>query len=110
MAAWLPIVKTALPIIAEIVAVTRPMFTKKPSDPERDDLTTRQIEELQTAATQNSDSVKALAAQVQSTFEGMESAATDLQRRLELQQKISISAIIFGLAGFVSSLYVLAGV
>ena len=110
MAAWLPIVKTALPIIAEIVAVARPMFTKKSSDPERDDLTTRQIEELQSAATQNSDSVKALAAQVQSTFEGMESAATDLQRRLELQQKISISAIILGLAGFVSSLYVLAGV
>jgi hypothetical protein len=109
MAAWLPIVKTALPIIAEVVAVARPMFTKKPNNAERDNLTTQQIEELQTAATQNSDSVKALAAQVQTTFEGLESAATDLQRRLERQQKISVSAIVFGLAGFLLSLYVLAG-
>jgi hypothetical protein len=85
------------------------MFTKKPNETKRDDLTARQIEELQTAATQNSDSVKALAAQVQTTFKGMESAATDLQKRLVMQQKISISAIFFGLAGCVLSLYVLAG-
>jgi len=110
MAAWVPILKTALPIIAEVVAVARPMFTKKPNDAERDALTTQQIEELQTAATQNSDSVKALAAQVQTTFEGLESAATNLQRRLERQQIISISAIIVGLAGFSLSLYVLVGV
>ena len=109
MAAWLPIVKTALPIIAEVVAVARPMFTKKPNNTERDNLTTQQIEELQTAATQNTDSVKALAAQVQTTFEGMESAAMDLQIRLAIQQKISISAIVFGLAGFLLGLYVLAG-
>ena len=107
MAAWLPIVKKALPIIAEIVTVARPMFTKKANNSERDELTTQQIEELQSAATQNSDSVKALAAQVQTTFEGLESAATDLQRNFERQQKFIIFAVIFGLAGFLLSLYLL---
>lgn len=109
MAAWLPIVKTALPIIAEIVTVARPMFTKKPSNAERDELTTQQIEELQNAATQNSNSVKELAAQVKTTFEGMESAAKDLQTRLERQRKLSILAVAFGLAGFLLSIYMLVG-
>jgi len=105
MAAWLPIVKTALPIIAEVVAVARPMFTSKSKNSERDELTTRQIEELQSAATQNADSVKSLAGQVQTTFEGLESAATDLQRNLERQQKLTILAVIFGFAGVLLGLY-----
>jgi len=109
MAAWLPIIKTALPIIAEVVAVARPMFTKKASDAQRSDLTAQQIEELQAAATQNADSVNALAAQVKTAFEGLESAATDLEKRFERQRKITLAAIIVGLAGFLTSLYVLAG-
>lgn len=109
MAAWLPIVKTALPIIGEIVRVARPMFTERPKSAERDELTVQQIKELQSAATQNSDSVKALAAQVQTTFEAMESAATDLQARLERQQKLIILAVIFGLSGILLSVYILAG-
>ena len=107
MAAWLPIVKTALPIIAEVVSVARPMFTKKPDNEKRDELTARQIEELQNAATQNSDSVKQLAAQVKTTFEGLESAANDLQQRLERQQKLSVLAVAFGLAGLLLSVYIL---
>ena len=107
MAAWLPIVKTALPIIAQVVTVARPMFTKKPGNTERDELTTRQIEELQSAATQNSDSVKELAAQVKTTFEGLESAARDLQTRLERQKTLSFMAVGFGLAGFLLSTYTL---
>ncbi len=109
MVPWLPIVKTAIPIIGEIVKVARPMFTERPKNAERDELTTEQIEELQSAATQNSDSVKKLAAQVQTTFEALESAAMDLQKRLEWQQKLSVLAAIFGVSGFLLSIYILAG-
>jgi hypothetical protein len=109
MAAWLPIVKTAIPMIGQIVNIAAPMLTKKSSSADREALTVQQIEELQSAATQNSESVKELAAQVQTTFEGLESAAVDLQKRLDLQQKISVFAAICGLCGISLSLYVLLG-
>jgi hypothetical protein len=109
MAAWLPIVKTAIPVIAQVVGIAAPMLTKKPGSVDRDALTAQQIEELQSAATQNAESVKALATQVQTTFEGLESAASDLQQRLDRQQTISIVAAIFGLCGISLSLYVLLG-
>ena len=76
---------------------------------DREALTAQQIEELQNAATQNSESVKALAAQVKTTFEGLESAAVDLQKRLDRQQKLSAGAAILGLSGLGVSLYVLLG-
>ena len=109
MAAWLPIVKTAIPVIAQIVNIAAPMLTKKSASADREALTAQQIEELQTAATQNSDSVKALAAQVKTTFEGLESAAVDLQMKLDRQQKLSVVAAIFGAIGISLSLFALLG-
>ena len=109
MAAWLPIVKTAIPVIAQIVNIAAPMLTKKSASADREALTAQQIEELQTAATQNSDSVKALAAQVKTTFEGLESAAVDLQMKLDRQQKLSVVAAIFGVIGISLSLFALLG-
>jgi uncharacterized protein YlxW (UPF0749 family) len=109
MAAWLPIIKTAIPIISQIVTVATPMFTRMQNGSARDELTARQIEELQNAATQNSASVKELAAQVEKTFEGMESAAKELQVRLERQQKLSLLALMFGFGGLLLGLYGLFG-
>lgn len=105
MAAWLPIVTKAIPVIAQIVNIAAPMLTKNSASADREALTAQQIEELQNAATQNSESVKALAAEVKTTFEGLESAAVDLQKRLDRQQKLSVVAGIFGLSGLGVSLY-----
>ena len=85
------------------------MLPKKSANTDRETLLAQQIEELQNAATQNSESVKALAAQVQTTFEGIESAAVVLQKRLDRQQKLSVVAATFGLCGISLSLYVLLG-
>lgn len=109
MAAWLPIVKTAIPVIAQIVNIATPMLTKKSGSADREALLAKQIEELQNAATQNAESVKALAAQVQTTFEGLESAALDLQQKLDRQQKLCTIAVISGLSGISLSIYVLLG-
>lgn len=109
MAAWLPIIKTAIPIIAEIVTVARPMFTRKPDDNGRDALTTQQIEELQRAATQNSDSVKELAAQVKTTFEAMEAAAQGLQTQLTLLRRLCLVAVGFSGISIAMTLYLLGG-
>jgi len=109
MAAWLPVVTKAIPVIAQIVNIAAPMLTKKSPSADREALIAQQIEELQGAATQNSESVKALAAQVKTTFEGLESAAVDLQRRLDRQQRLTLGAVFFGLGGLILSLYTMLG-
>jgi hypothetical protein len=109
MAAWLPVVTKAIPVIAQIVNIAAPMLTKRSASADRETLMAQQIEELQIAATQNSESVKALAAQVKTTFEELESAAVDLQLRLDRQQKLSMGAAVLGFGGLSLSLYTLLG-
>ncbi len=107
MAAWLPIIKAAIPHIAQIVTVALPMFTSKSENAERDALTTQQIKELQEAATQNAESVRELATQLRNTFESLESAATDLQKELGRQKQLIILALVLSIVGFCVSTYVL---
>jgi predicted nucleotide-binding protein (sugar kinase/HSP70/actin superfamily) len=94
MAAWLPVIKAAIPHLAQVVTVALPMFTSRSENADRDALIARQINELQEAATQNAESVKELATQLQSTFEGLESAATDLQRQLKQQKQLTVVMLI----------------
>ncbi len=107
MAAWLPIIKAAIPHIAQIVTVALPMFTSRSENAERDALTTQQIKELQEAATQNAESVRELATQLRNTFESLESAATDLQKELGRQKQLIILALVLSIVGFCVSTYVL---
>lgn len=109
MAAWLPIIKTALPVIGQIVNIAGPILTKKSGSADKEALMAKQIEELQAAATQNSDSVKALAEQVKTTFEGIDAAASELQKKLDRQRKLSILAAAFGVTGSCLSLFALLG-
>ena len=109
MAAWLPVVTKAIPVIAQIVNIAAPMLTRKSATTDREALTAQQIEELQNAATQNSESVKALAAQVKTTFEGLESAAVDLEKRLERQQKLSVAAGIVAITALGLNVYTFLG-
>ena len=94
MAAWLPVIKAAIPHLAQVVTVALPMFTSRSENADRDALIARQINELQEAATQNAESVKELATQLQSTFEGLESAATDLQKQLKRQKQLTVVMLI----------------
>ncbi len=107
MAAWLPIIKAAIPHIAQIVTVALPMFTSRSANAEHDALTTQQIKELQKAATQNAESVRELATQLRNTFESLESAATDLQKELGRQKQLIILALVLSIVGFCVSTYVL---
>jgi len=93
MAAWLPVIKAALPHIATIVTAALPIFTSKTSDSERNALTTQQIEELQSAATNNAEVIRELAAQVQTTFEALESAAAGVERQLKIQKRVAATAV-----------------
>ncbi len=103
MAAWLPIIRTAIPIVAEIIAVARPMFTSKAEDKDRDVLVAEQIAELQSAATRNSESITELAVQLKTALEGIDTAAIEIQLQLKRQRRLAIAAILISASAIVIS-------
>lgn len=82
MAVWLPVLKASLPYIAQIVTTTIPAFTSKPGGSKADPVVSQQIEELQSAATKNAESIHILAERLQHTIEGIDSAAASLQKQV----------------------------
>ena len=88
MPAWLPLLKTTLPYVTQIVATAIPAFTSKPDASKTDPVVSRQIEELQTAATKNAESIHTLAENFERTVLGIDDAAAKLQREVDRLQKL----------------------
>ncbi len=88
MPAWIPIVKTALPYIAQILSVAIPAFTRKPDSKATDDVIPKQIAELQNAATQNAESIQALAVQMQETVQSIDRGAVALQKEISYLKRL----------------------
>src|SRR5262245_20205308 len=85
MASWLiPTLKAILPHVGDVVSAVRPAFTRKKVEAPASagELLQQQIAELQTAAAQNADHIKELAAQLQSTVSALEQAAALAEARL----------------------------
>jgi hypothetical protein len=84
MAGWLiPTLKAILPHVSDVVSAVKPAFTRKKVEaPASGDLLQQQIAELQSAASQNADHIKELAAQLQSTVAALEHAAATAEARL----------------------------
>lgn len=83
MPAWLPLLKASLPYVAQIVTTAVPAFTSKPeTSKQTDPVVAQQIEELQSAVTNNAESIHVLAEKLQQTIEGIDMAAADLQKKL----------------------------
>lgn len=89
MASWAPIIKASLPYIADIITTAIPHFTSKPEASSLDPLATKQIEELQVAATGNAESIKILAERLKQTIVGIEQAATDMEKTLAKLRLVS---------------------
>ena len=108
MAGWLiPTLKAILPHVSDVVSAVRPVFTRKKVETATSagDLLQQQIAELQTAASQNADHIKELAAQLQSTVAALESAAATAEARLRravvmcaVAMAISVVALFVALA------------
>ena len=93
MAAWLiPALKAVLPHIATIIAAAAPVFTRKSADAANQALQQQQITELQSAASQNAEHIKELAAQLQSTVAALEQGAAIAEARLRRAILLWISA------------------
>jgi len=94
MSSWIPLIKTAIPYVVQVLSIAIPAFTSRSSHKESDDIVPEQVAELQAAATQNAESVKILAEQLKDTLEGVDSAAVKLQQELLFTRKLSIVAIV----------------
>ena len=83
MAGWLTAaLKAVLPHVGDIVAATKPAFTKKLEPAANQDLVQQQIAELQAAVSQQASHIKELAAQLANTISAIEKAAQAGDERL----------------------------
>lgn len=94
MAAWIPLIKSAMPYVVQVLSIAIPAFTARSAHKEADDIVPEQIAELQSAATQNAESVKILAEQLKGSMEGVDAAAVKLQRELVFLRSLSVIAIV----------------
>ena len=95
----LPILKAVLPYLGPIADAVIPVFTaKKTAEAAKTDpVIARQIEELQAAATQNAQSIRVLAEQLQQAMQGIETAAEDARKQVAAYKTMLYGAL--GLAG-----------
>lgn len=82
MAAWIPVLKAALPYISNIVAAAIPAFTQRKGQAPSTELVSQQIAELQEAVTSNAEAVKTLAAQVEKTLTAFDAGEAEMTQRL----------------------------
>lgn len=83
MAAYiLPFIKAVAPYIAQVATIAIPAFTSKPAEAiKADPVVARQIAELQSAVTQNAQSVHILAEKLQQVIEGLERTAEEAKKK-----------------------------
>ena len=106
-ATWITIAASSLP---EIIRLARPLFTRTPPQVDnthqlRMDVIGEQIAELQDAATQNADSIRKLATDMQKTLEILQLGAERAERRLRRASAMlwiatTMAALAFALAAY----------
>jgi hypothetical protein len=108
-ATWITIAASSLP---EIIRMARPLFTRTPqvdnSHQLRMDVIGEQIAELQDAATQNADSIRKLATDMQKTIEVLQVGADQAERRLRRASQLTLIATTVAILAFALAAYALA--
>ena len=111
-AQFLPIVKAIAPYIAQVATVAIPAFTSKQvgSDPDvikSDPVIAKQIGELQSAASQNAQSVKVLAEKLQQAIEDIERSAQSVSKKIAAYKLIIFASISLSIISLALCIYVL---
>ena len=108
-ATWITIAASSLP---EIIRMARPLFTRTPqvdnSHQLRMDVIGEQITELQDAATQNADSIRKLATDMQKTIEVLQVGADRAERRLRRASQLTVIATTVAILACSLAAYALA--
>ena len=110
MASWLlPALKAVLPHVGSILDVAVPVFTRRSAAAAANQaqLVQEQIAELQAAATQNAENVKALAGELQATVRALQEAAAIADARQRRVLALCASTLVLALAALALALYVL---
>jgi methyl coenzyme M reductase beta subunit len=105
MAPWLPAVQAVLPYLAQVVTAAIPAFTQKGDKSETDDLTRRQISELQLAVVQNAESIKTVATQMQQVIQDLDAASARIEAGMRTTRQLALAALLVALAALGLSLY-----
>lgn len=107
MPGWFSI---AAPYLADIITLARPLFTRsKDKDADKDpNILAQQIIELQNAATQNAESVRTLATEMQKTLDALQTGATILETRLRWAQTLAVVSTTVAVLAFFIAVYALA--
>lgn len=111
---FLPILKAIAPYVAQVAAAAIPVFTSKKggTDPEvvkTDPVVAKQIEELQSAASHNAQSVKVLAEKLQQIIENFEKTEAAASRKIATYKVIIFASISLSICSLALSMYVLLG-
>lgn len=104
----LPFIKAVAPYIAQVATIALPAFTSKTAEETRSEaIVAKQIAELQTAVTQNAQSVHILAEKLQQTIEGLEATAEDARAQAETYKTALFFSIGFSVVSLGLSIYLL---
>lgn len=106
MIAWAPALKAVFPYLAQIVSAAIPAFTQKTNPAQTDEITRKQIAELQEAATQNAETTKVLAQQMQQVINNIETGSTKIEEEIKLVKRLAVAAIVVSSLAIVLSLVV----
>jgi hypothetical protein len=105
MTAWLPTVKIILPYLTQIVTAAIPAFTRKAEKSASDDVTLRQIAELQDAATRNAESIRTLASQMEQMVQGLDAASARIGKEVRTALWLASAAFALSVAAMGIALY-----
>lgn len=109
---FLPIIKAIAPYIAQVAAAAIPAFTAKKASTDievikADPVVAKQIEELQSAASQNAQSVKVLAEKLQQAIENIERAAQSASKQIAGYKLIIFASISLSIISLSLCVYVI---
>lgn len=103
----LPIIKAVAPFIAQIATSAIPAFTSKPAAAKSDPVLSKQIEELQTAVTQNAQSLHLLAEKLQQVINDLESAAQGARKQIATYKILIICSLGLSAISLATSIYII---
>ena len=105
--AILPIIKAVVPFIAQIATAAIPAFTSKPEAAKSDPVVAKQIEELQTAATQNAQSIHVLAEKLKQAIQDLEGTAQGARRQIATYKALIFCSLGLSVISLAISIYVI---
>lgn len=104
---FLPIIKAVAPYIAQVATAAIPSFSDKPEAAKVDPVLAKQIEELQSAALQNAESIHVLAEKMQLAIQGIETAAQEAKKQVDAYRTMLFISLAFSTVSMSVCLYLL---